>query len=197
MDRATQINQLHENFCEGVRTTVPIAIQIGELLVAQKEECDYGDWLPWIIANLHFTPRWAQIYIRCYRRRDLLNAKSASHLTTIDQFARAALEPEEQEWESKAPEPELVHFTRVAKPTPAPRRVAYARIESKPPQRQVFTLVAAGPPPPPPSKAEALDAVEESCRVARGRGATEDEIFGRVRAVLAAAPAAANENGPR
>jgi hypothetical protein len=63
MDRATQINQLHENFCEGVRTTVPIAIQIGEERVAQKENAitATGSW----IMQTRISPAVGANMIRC------------------------------------------------------------------------------------------------------------------------------------
>ena len=88
-----EINRLHQSFCDGLRTTLQIAIQIGELLVAQKAKCKHGEWLPWVEANLRFTPRTAQQYIRCFENRGKLpNAKAASYLT-IEDFAKAASEP--------------------------------------------------------------------------------------------------------
>ena len=47
-----EINRLHQSFCDGLRTTLQIAIQIGELLVEQKQKCGHGKWIPWIKANL-------------------------------------------------------------------------------------------------------------------------------------------------
>jgi hypothetical protein len=65
-DRTTEINKLHQEVCNGVRTTVQKAIRIGELLVEQKAESGHGNWIPWIEANLEFTRQTATTYIRAY-----------------------------------------------------------------------------------------------------------------------------------
>lgn len=92
MNRATKINQLHRHVYDGWRTTLRDAIEIGELLTAQKAECNHGAWIAWIGANLNFDRTMAARYMRCFRNRarlDVLNVDSGAHLT-IAEFARVA-----------------------------------------------------------------------------------------------------------
>jgi hypothetical protein len=81
MNRAEEINRLHDDIMGGVRTTVRQAIQIGELLEQQKAEVGHGAWLPWLAENVHFAVRTAQNYMRIYGRRGELNTHSVAHLT--------------------------------------------------------------------------------------------------------------------
>ena len=87
-----EINRLHQSFCDGLRTTLQIAIQIGELLVEQKQKCGHGKWIPWIKANLEFSVDTAGRYMNCFRNRAALNSASTRNLT-IEDFAKAAGEP--------------------------------------------------------------------------------------------------------
>ena len=99
MNRAAEINLLHRRVYDGLRTTLQVAIQIGELLVAQKAECDHGEWIPWIKANLSFDRTMAARYTRCYHNRarlEVLNVDSSPHLT-IAEFARLKTESAKQE----------------------------------------------------------------------------------------------------
>ena len=99
MNRAAEINLLHRRVYDGLRTTLQVAIQIGELLVAQKAECDHGEWIPWIEANLSFDRTMAARYTRCYHNRarlEVLNVDSSPHLT-IAEFARLKTESAKQE----------------------------------------------------------------------------------------------------
>ena len=67
--RVKEIRRLHEEIGEALRTTLPKAIRIGELLSEQKAECKHGEWLPWLKANCPFSERTAQDYLRFYTRR--------------------------------------------------------------------------------------------------------------------------------
>jgi Protein of unknown function (DUF3102) len=96
INRATEINQLHDKFCEGLRTTLQHAIKCGELLVAQKEECKHGSWIPWLKANVKFNKKTANQYMRCYRKREMLNETLGSHLTLAD-AARLTSKPTQEE----------------------------------------------------------------------------------------------------
>jgi DUF3102 family protein len=42
------------------KAVVEKAIRIGALLTRQKANLEHGEWLPWIKANLGFSPDWAQ-----------------------------------------------------------------------------------------------------------------------------------------
>jgi hypothetical protein len=80
-NRAVEINKLHNEVCEGLRTTIGKAIKIGELLKAQKRECNQGAWIPWMKANLKFSDRTANRYMRCYENRRELNPPQMADLT--------------------------------------------------------------------------------------------------------------------
>jgi hypothetical protein len=73
---ADKINKLHDEFCASMRSTLQIAIDIGELLVEQKKQCGHGKWLPWVKANLRFSEATAKRYMQCYSNRDALRNRS-------------------------------------------------------------------------------------------------------------------------
>ncbi len=91
-----EINRLHQSFSDGLRATLQIAIQIGELLVEQKRTCGHGNWIPWIKTNLNFDRTTAFRYTRCYYKRSVLNVASTQHLT-IEEFAKISDTPSEEE----------------------------------------------------------------------------------------------------
>ena len=92
MNRAPQINQLHEGVLEGARTTLRTAIQIGELLIAQKKEVGHGNWIPWMDANLRFSPATSGRYMRCFDKRAELNQSPMTDLTLVE-AARVVFKP--------------------------------------------------------------------------------------------------------
>jgi hypothetical protein len=49
---STADQPITEGVLEGARTTLRTAIQIGELLIAQKKEVGHGNWIPWMDAKL-------------------------------------------------------------------------------------------------------------------------------------------------
>jgi signal recognition particle subunit SRP54 len=59
-----EIRQLHSDILQAARTTLDKAIRIGELLTTVKAQCKHGEWLPWVQANLPFSERTAQNYMR-------------------------------------------------------------------------------------------------------------------------------------
>jgi hypothetical protein len=67
--RVREIRQLHEEIGETLRTTLPKAIRIGRLLAEQKAETGHGEWAKWLKANVPFSERTAQDYMRFYARR--------------------------------------------------------------------------------------------------------------------------------
>jgi hypothetical protein len=89
-DTATKINELHESLYIAIRKPIQIAIQLGELLTAQKERCGHGDWTSWIKANLKFSADTAGRYMRCYSNREKLT--DASNHLTINEFLRSLSE---------------------------------------------------------------------------------------------------------
>jgi hypothetical protein len=49
---------------------VKAMIFCGEILDQKKQSLPHGKWLPWIRANLDFTERTAQYYLKLYEHRD-------------------------------------------------------------------------------------------------------------------------------
>jgi hypothetical protein len=78
--RVNEICELHNEICALLKTSLDKGIRIGQLLSEQKEGFNHGEWLPWIRANLPFTPRTAQSYMRLYSERDRLKSENVSHL---------------------------------------------------------------------------------------------------------------------
>ena len=77
-----QILKLHGEILDAARTSLPKAIQIGELLTGIKDKMDHGQWLPWIQKNLSFSDRTAARYIKCFSERERLGKfDSLSNLT--------------------------------------------------------------------------------------------------------------------
>jgi DUF3102 family protein len=97
MNRAVEINKLHEEFYEGLRTTLQKAIRIGELLVEQKKACEYAEWTPWIKANLTFSPVTARRYMRCFHRRTEIAKRSSEIVFHLDDAARLSATPSKEE----------------------------------------------------------------------------------------------------
>jgi hypothetical protein len=79
-DRVSEIITLHNEIVSYLRMSVKKAIRIGELLSEQKACLQHGEFLPWIKANLSFTERTAQNYMRLYTQRDLLKNENVSYL---------------------------------------------------------------------------------------------------------------------
>ncbi len=78
LSRVKEIRQLHAEIGEALRTTLPKAIRVGELLAAQKAELKHGEWIPWLEKNCPFSERTAQDYMRFHARRaDLKSAPGA------------------------------------------------------------------------------------------------------------------------
>jgi Protein of unknown function (DUF3102) len=90
MNRAIQINGLHQGVCEGMLTTLQTAIQIGELLVAQKKECPHGGWIPWIEANLSFSQATAGLALYISRRHNRKSPKPARERSQSPPLSRSS-----------------------------------------------------------------------------------------------------------
>jgi len=80
-----ELNGIKKTVSELAKTVLEKAIQIGDLLTANKKAIPPGNWLKWIDKNLDFGCRQAQKYITIFERRDVLrvlpNANSGSHLS--------------------------------------------------------------------------------------------------------------------
>ena len=84
--RADQISRLHADIQDHLRTTLDHAIQIGELLAAQKADLEHGQWLPWLRDNAPFSERVARDYIRFYERREELKTASLADLSDARRY---------------------------------------------------------------------------------------------------------------
>jgi hypothetical protein len=69
------------------------AIRIGALLAEQKASLKHGEFIPWIKANLPFTERTAQNYMRLYDRREQLKNESVSYLNEAYRLLTAPKTP--------------------------------------------------------------------------------------------------------
>jgi hypothetical protein len=78
--RVKEINRLYGKTEEALRTTLQMAIRLGELLCAQKADLRHGEWLPWLEANTPIPPRSAANYMRVYENRALLKKELISNL---------------------------------------------------------------------------------------------------------------------
>lgn len=66
-----EINHAHEQIVRDVNGTITRIIEIGEKLISVKAALEHGEWLPWVEANLNFTPRTAQRYIGAAEKKKL------------------------------------------------------------------------------------------------------------------------------
>lgn len=64
-----ELNRLHSEIEDKLRSTVQDAIRAGEILTQIKGRLRHGDFLPWIKANCHFSERTARNYIGIYDYR--------------------------------------------------------------------------------------------------------------------------------
>lgn len=95
-NRTQEINRLHNEVCMGLKTIVEKAIRIGKLLVEQKAECNHGEWLPWLKANVKFSERTARNYMRLYSRRDEIKSATVADLN-MRQLYGYAVKPSKEE----------------------------------------------------------------------------------------------------
>ena len=80
-NRAVEIVSLHGEIEGLLKLSLDKAIRIGELLSEQKANLLHGEFIPWVKANLPFTERTAQNYMKIYNQRALLKNENVSHLT--------------------------------------------------------------------------------------------------------------------
>lgn len=84
--RIQEISNLHQEIIGHLKMSLEKAIRIGELLTEQKASMKHGEFTPWIKANLPFTDRTTQNYMRVYRERDRLKTETVSDLTQAYQL---------------------------------------------------------------------------------------------------------------
>jgi hypothetical protein len=73
---AARINAEHQQAEAALRAGLAHARTAGELLLQAKEQCRHGEWLPWLKANVRFSERTAQAYMRVAKRWFELESKA-------------------------------------------------------------------------------------------------------------------------
>jgi len=66
---AEKINKLHQEILNGFNSIYLKAIDIGEMLVKQKEALGHGQWEDWVDNHLDIGPRQVQNYAKIYNYR--------------------------------------------------------------------------------------------------------------------------------
>ena len=74
-----EIEKLHNEFLENARNHLLLAKQIGERLERKKAEVKHGEWENWIEANLTFSIRTTQYYMKIHKHwNTLINTPNKS-----------------------------------------------------------------------------------------------------------------------
>ena len=75
-----EIISLHQEITSHLKTSLQMAIRVGQLLTEQKESLGHGHFTPWIKEHLPFKERTARNYMRLYRERDRLKTATVTDL---------------------------------------------------------------------------------------------------------------------
>jgi hypothetical protein len=80
---AEEINAESRAFVTGLRKTVEQGIRAGQKLTEAKALCAHGEWLPWLEETVEVSVRSVQEFMRLYKHRDEVRAKTrdAAHLS--------------------------------------------------------------------------------------------------------------------
>ncbi len=93
---AEWINTEHVSALTDARAALEHAGRAGELLAGAKAQCQHGQWLPWLKANVSFSERTAQAYMRVAKRWPELEAKAqATADLTIEEGLKLLAAPKE------------------------------------------------------------------------------------------------------
>jgi hypothetical protein len=92
-DLAHRIKAEHEAVSDALKESVRHAITAGELLIEAKQQLKHGQWLPWLKDHCAISERTAQLYMRCARNRDAIeaNTQRVADLTLNEAAAMLAL----------------------------------------------------------------------------------------------------------
>jgi hypothetical protein len=82
-DLAAMINEEHRQAEAALREGLAHAKAAGDLLLQAKAQCPHGSWLPWLKANVNFSERTAQNYIRVAKRWDELVGSNPQHVADL------------------------------------------------------------------------------------------------------------------
>ena len=92
-DLAARIKAEHEAVSVALKDSVRHAITAGELLIEAKDKVGHGQWLPWLRDHCTISERTAQLYMRCARNREAIeaNTQCVADLTLNEAAAMLAL----------------------------------------------------------------------------------------------------------
>ncbi len=82
---AEKVNKLHCEVLSSFKGICIKAIEIGEILLSQKNALKHGEWLDWV-DRLEIGPRQVQNYIKVYNRKEAV-------LDAMDELAESGLKP--------------------------------------------------------------------------------------------------------
>ena len=94
--RVREINRLWGEIGETLRTTLPKAIRVGELLTEQKAELAHGEWLPWLKANTSISERTARDYMRFWENRERLKPALSADIQSARKMLAVSKPHQEQ-----------------------------------------------------------------------------------------------------
>jgi hypothetical protein len=101
---AEQINAEHTAALTAARTALEHARRAGGLLAEAKAACGHGNWLPWLEANVRFSERTAQAYMRVAKHRPELEAKAqATADLTIEDGLKLLAAPQAKDAPAEPP----------------------------------------------------------------------------------------------
>lgn len=106
-DAAGELNRLHSEIEQKLRTTVQDAIRAGEILTQVKDRLDHGEFLPWIERNCGFSRMTATQYMRLFVHQD--KCKNALHLQEAYRQVEQ-LESREKQTEAQKARERVKHY---------------------------------------------------------------------------------------
>jgi hypothetical protein len=80
-DNLGEIIKKHLEFNLSLKTSIHLAVDIGEMLAIQKEELPSGAFTSWVDENLPFSVRTAQNYMKLHKNREALELADPKDLT--------------------------------------------------------------------------------------------------------------------
>lgn len=97
-DAATELDRLHSQIENKLRSTVQDAIRAGEILTQVKERLGHGEFLPWLNSSCSFSQRTAYNYLSVYSHSDKIAtvANLQEAYRQIDTIERQEKQTEEQ-----------------------------------------------------------------------------------------------------
>src|SRR5262249_5037345 len=90
-DLAARIKAEHEAVSTALKDSVRHAIRAGNLLVEAKEQLKHGQWLPWLRDHCTISERTAQLYMRCAKNREAIEAQIRNGVADLSLNEAAAM----------------------------------------------------------------------------------------------------------